>query len=89
MPPGLRALHAWLDSWQGIGLIGHGLARQDRDRSLTRYRDRCGVSVFVTGKSTPSCRVPGGKRGRGGGATDRVPCAAPGPVLESDQPQVL
>ena len=39
-PSGLRALHAWLDTWHGIGLITHGLARQDRDISLTRYRDR-------------------------------------------------
>jgi hypothetical protein len=37
MPWGLRALHAWLDSWHGIGLIERGLARQDRDLSLTRY----------------------------------------------------
>ena len=29
-PAGLRALHAWLDTWQGIGLIAHGLTRQDR-----------------------------------------------------------
>jgi hypothetical protein len=29
MPSGLRALHAWLDSWQGIGLIERGLIRQD------------------------------------------------------------
>ena len=49
MPPGLRALHAWLDTWHGIGLIAHGPARQDRDLSLTRYRDRWGASVFVTG----------------------------------------
>ena len=48
-PSGLRALHAWLDTWHGIGLIAHGLARQDRDLSLTRYRDRWGASVFVTG----------------------------------------
>jgi hypothetical protein len=27
MPPGLRALHAWLDTWHGIGLIAHRLAR--------------------------------------------------------------
>ena len=33
---GLRALHAWLDTWHGIGLIEHGLARQARDLSLTR-----------------------------------------------------
>ena len=31
-------------------LIAHGLARQDRDLSLTRYRDRWGASVFVTGR---------------------------------------
>ena len=34
----------------GIGLIAHGLARQDRDLSLTRYRDPWGASVFVTGR---------------------------------------
>jgi hypothetical protein len=49
VPPELRTLHAWLDSWHGIGLIAQGLARQDRDLSLTRYRDRWGASVFVTG----------------------------------------
>ena len=48
-PSGLRALHVWLDTWHGIGLIAHGLARQDRDLSLTRYRDRWGATVFVTG----------------------------------------
>ena len=42
MPPELRTLHAWLDTWHGIGLVAHGLARQDRDLSLTRYRDRWG-----------------------------------------------
>jgi hypothetical protein len=50
MPPELRALHAWLDTWHGIGLIARGLARQDRDLSLTRYRDRWGATVFVTGR---------------------------------------
>ena len=49
MPPGLGALHDWLDAWHGIGLIEHGMARQARDIALTRYRDRWGVSVFVTG----------------------------------------
>jgi hypothetical protein len=33
-----------------MGLIEHGLVRQDRDLSLTRYRDRCGATVFVTGR---------------------------------------
>lgn len=50
MPSGLRALHAWLGTWHGIGLIEQGMARQDRDLSLTRYRDRWGATVFVTGK---------------------------------------
>ena len=49
MPLELCALHAWLDTWHGIGLIEHGMARQDRDLSLTRYLDRWGASVFVTG----------------------------------------
>ena len=48
-PSGLRALPARLDTWHGIGLIEHGLARQDRDLSLTR-RDRWGASVFVAGR---------------------------------------
>ena len=48
-PSGLRALHVCLDPWRGIGLIAHGPARQDRDLSLTRYRDRWGASVFVAG----------------------------------------
>jgi hypothetical protein len=46
-PSGLRAAH--VNTWHGIGLIEHGLARQARDLSLTRYRDRWGASVFVTG----------------------------------------
>ena len=50
IPSGLRALHAWLDTWHGIGLIEHGMARQARDLSLTRYGDRWGAAVFVTGK---------------------------------------
>ena len=30
-------LHRWLDSWAGIGLIEHGMARQGYDLSLTRF----------------------------------------------------
>jgi hypothetical protein len=71
-PSGLRALHAWLDTWHGIGLIAHGLKRQDRDLSLTRYRARRGASVFATGKEhavvqvSPSRRLPGEWRAPGG-----------------------
>ena len=50
MAPRLRALHDWLDTWHGIGLIEHGMARQARDLSLTRYRDRWGATVFVMGR---------------------------------------
>jgi hypothetical protein len=45
-PSGLRALPAWLDTWHGIGLIEHGLARQDRDpvaHALPRPMGRVGV----------------------------------------------
>jgi len=54
MPSGLRALHAWLDTWHGIGPIAHGLARQDRDQSLTRYRDRWGATVFYRSSDAKS-----------------------------------
>src|SRR5215467_726753 len=51
LPPATTpALHAYLDSWRGIGLIDRGLARQGRDLSLTRYGDRWGAAIFVTGK---------------------------------------
>ena len=46
MPSGLRALHAWLDTWHGIGLVERGLARQDRDLELIRYGDRWGAAVY-------------------------------------------
>jgi hypothetical protein len=48
-PSGLRALHAWLDTWHGIGLIEHGLARQERDLELICYGDRWGAGVYWTG----------------------------------------
>ncbi len=37
IPSALLALHVWLDSWTGIGLIEGGMARQGYDLSLTRY----------------------------------------------------
>ena len=33
MPSGLRALHAGLDTWHGIGLIEHGMTRRARHLS--------------------------------------------------------
>ena len=45
MPSGLRALHAWLDTWHGIGLIEHGLAPGPRSlpHALPRPLGRVGV----------------------------------------------
>jgi hypothetical protein len=37
-PSGLRALHTWLDTWHGIGLIAHGLA-------LRCSRRECGMTL--------------------------------------------
>ena len=51
MPPVLLALHRWLDSWQGIGAIERGMARQGYDMSLTRYANegwRC--TFYPAGK---------------------------------------
>ena len=49
MPSGLGALHTWLDTWHGIGLVEHGLARQDRDLSMTRYGLFWSADVYWTG----------------------------------------
>src|SRR5689334_14617690 len=43
LPPGddaLAALYRYLDSWQGVGVIATGMARQACDLRLTRYADR-------------------------------------------------
>lgn len=45
MPPGLQALHDWLDTWYGFGLIEHGTPRQGRDLSLMRYRDSRSIAT--------------------------------------------
>ena len=37
MPPALLALHRWLDSWIGIGLIERGMARCGIGRSVSEY----------------------------------------------------
>jgi len=33
----LDALHEWLDSWSGIGVIERGMARHGYDLQLARY----------------------------------------------------
>jgi hypothetical protein len=58
-PSGLRALHAWLDTWDGIGLIEHGLARQERDLELIRYGDRRAAAIYWTGLVHPTAQATG------------------------------
>jgi hypothetical protein len=36
-PPAFAALHDWLDTWSGIGVIAQGMGHQGFDISLTRY----------------------------------------------------
>ncbi|HET9480290.1 MAG TPA: hypothetical protein VFP98_00910, partial [Candidatus Polarisedimenticolia bacterium] len=59
----LRPLHAWLDSWGGIGAIAVGMARQGYDLQLTRYAEQGwranfhpagGVHSVVSGSGWPS-----------------------------------
>src|SRR2546422_107990 len=40
LSPVLHALHRWLDSWRGIGLIEHDMAWQGYDLQLTRYDEQ-------------------------------------------------
>jgi hypothetical protein len=44
--PAMRALHAWLDTWNGIGQITGGMARQGYDLQLTRYDERGWRATF-------------------------------------------
>jgi hypothetical protein len=46
MPPALLALHRWLDSLAGIGLIERGMARQGYDLSITRYANEGWRATF-------------------------------------------
>jgi hypothetical protein len=60
MPPALLALHRWLDSWIGIGLIERGMARQGYDFSLTRYANEGWRATFyVTGREHSATRATG------------------------------
>ena len=47
-PPVLQALHRWLDSWKGIGLIERGMSWQGYDLQLTRYDERGWRATFYT-----------------------------------------
>ena len=51
LAPGLAALHEWLDSWGGIGLVERGMARQGYDLQLTRYANEgWRATFFLTGR---------------------------------------
>lgn len=89
MPSRLRALHVWLDAWHGIGLIEHRLARQDLDLSLTRYRDRWGASVFVTGKEHSIVQGSGWQTTPWEAVQQAAFQALHGGRYWSDQPQIL
>jgi hypothetical protein len=47
--PELRMLHAWLDSWRGIGHIATGMARQGYDLELRRYDGQGWRATFYPG----------------------------------------
>ena len=44
--PELALLHAWLDTWRGIGDIVAGMARQDFDLELRRFDGRGWRATF-------------------------------------------
>ena len=44
--PGVVALHAWRDSWRGIGDLEAGMARQGYDLQLTRYASEAWRATF-------------------------------------------
>ena len=43
--PALRALHSWLDSWSGIGLVVGGMERYGFRLSLKKYGNDAGAWV--------------------------------------------
>ena len=46
--PVLGALRSWLNSWQGIGDVERGMARQGYDLQLTRYDEKGWRATFYT-----------------------------------------
>lgn len=50
--PELLLLHHWLDSWEGVGLVGPGMARHGWDLQFTAYGDgHWRATFYVTGKA--------------------------------------
>ena len=49
-PSELAALHRWLDTWNGVGLIGTAMHAHDFDLSLVQYADQgWRATFFVAG----------------------------------------
>ena len=60
LSPALDALHAWLDSWSGMGVIERGMARQGYDLQLTRYaNERWRATFFLTGREHSMTQATG------------------------------
>ena len=47
-PPVLQALHRWLDSWRGVGIVERGMYWQGYDLRLERYADRGWRATFFS-----------------------------------------
>ncbi len=60
LSPALDALHAWLDSWSGMGVIERGMARQGYDLQLTRYANEgWRATFFLTGREHSMTQATG------------------------------
>ncbi len=46
LSPVLDVLHEWFDSWSGIGVIKHSMARQGYDLQFTRYANEGWRATF-------------------------------------------
>ena len=63
LSPVLEAVHAWLDSWSGIGVIERGMARQHFDLQLTRYANEGWRATFyVSGREHSTTRATAWER---------------------------
>jgi hypothetical protein len=64
LEPELRLLHQYADTWRGIGDVVAGMARQDYDLELPRYKGHSWRAMFfLSGLITRSLRMPAA-RGR-------------------------
>ena len=63
LSPALEAIHAWLDSWSGIGAIERGMARQGYDLQLTRYANEGWRATFyVAGREHSTTKATAWER---------------------------